>query len=139
MAPYQQTVYIRTSGRRTYEITQEIARIVKMSGIRVGLCHIFVTHTSCSVMINENADPSVQHDLNQYLNRLVPENDPEYTHMFEGADDMPAHIKNVLLPVSLSVPVMDGHLALGTWQGIFLWEHRTISHQRRLVVTVLGE
>ncbi len=136
---YQQEISVHTSGRRTYEVTDQLHGIVSASGIKTGLCHVYIMHTSCSLFINENADPSVQYDLNQFLNRLVPENDPAYTHIFEGADDMPAHIKNVLLPVSLGIPIMDGHLALGTWQGIFLWEHRTIPHQRRLIVTLIGD
>ncbi len=136
---HQQEISVHTSGRRTYEVTEQLHGIVSASGIKTGLCHVYIMHTSCSLFINENADPSVQYDLNQFLNRLVPENDPAYTHIFEGADDMPAHIKSAILPASLGVPVVRGRLKLGTWQGVFVWEHRTIPHNRHLIVTVMGE
>lgn len=135
---YHQELYIHTNGRRTYEITSKIRAILNASNAKDGLCNIFITHTSCSIFINENADPSVQHDLNIYLNRLAPENDPRYTHIFEGDDDMPAHIKSALLPTSITIPIQNGRLLLGTWQGIFLWEHRTIPHQRKLHVTIMS-
>ena len=135
---YHQELSIHTTGRKTYEITQKVRAVLQASGIRNGLCNVFIAHTSCSVFINENADPSVQYDLNNYLNRLVPENDPHYTHIFEGDDDMPAHIKAALLPSSITIPIQDGRLLLGTWQGIFLWEHRTIPHRRKVHITIMG-
>jgi len=126
----------QTSGKGLTEITAEIAAIVARSGVEEGLCTVFVTHTSASLLIQENADPSARHDLENWLNRLVPENDPLYSHTLEGPDDMPAHVKAALTAVSLSIPVTDGRLALGTWQGIYLWEHRRRGHRRRLVVHV---
>jgi secondary thiamine-phosphate synthase enzyme len=135
---YHQELPIQTTGRKTYEITQKIRAVLQASSVKNGLCNVFIAHTSCSVFINENADPSVQYDLNNYLNRLVPENDPHYTHIFEGDDDMPAHIKAALLPSSITIPIQDGRLLLGTWQGIFLWEHRTIPHRRKVHVTIMG-
>ncbi len=101
-----------------------------------GLCTVFIRHTSASLTIQENADPSARRDLEAWLNRLVPEHDPLYTHNAEGPDDMPAHIKTILTQTSLSIPILDGRLALGTWQGIYLWEHRRGTHQRRLVVHI---
>ena len=119
-----------------HEITGRLAPVVAASGVREGLCNLFVQHTSCSLTIQENADPSARRDLEDWLNRLVPENDPLFTHTSEGPDDMPSHIKAALTATSLTVPVVDGRLALGTWQGVFLWEHRRHPRTRRLVVTV---
>jgi secondary thiamine-phosphate synthase enzyme len=129
------TFEIPTNGAGLYDVTAEIARWV--SGAGAGLCTLFVQHTSCSLLIQENADPEVQTDLAAFFERLVPpSNHPSMsylTHTYEGPDDMPAHIKASLLPTSLQIPVIDGRLQLGTWQGIYLFEHRTARHQRRIV------
>ena len=129
-----QTLAIEVKGRGLLEITAEVSAVVKASGIRFGLCTLFLQHTSASLLIQENADPAVRRDLERWLNRLVPEGDALYTHTEEGADDMPAHIKTALTAVSLAIPVVDWALALGRWQGIFLWEHRRFASQRHLVV-----
>ena len=120
------------------DITQEVAAAVRGCGVRDGLATLYIRHTSASLLIQENADPSVQRDLEHWLNRLVPEDDSLYTHTAEGPDDMPAHIKSALTATSLSIPVVDGELALGTWQGIFLWEHRHHRSDRQLLINVLG-
>lgn len=116
------------------EITQAVAEVVARSGLSEGLCSLFVQHTSASLLIQENADPSVRQDLEAWLGRLVPENDSLYTHTIEGPDDMPAHLKSALTATSLSIPIAEGRLLLGTWQGIFLWEHRRRSSIRTIVV-----
>lgn len=116
------------------EITQAVAEVVARSGLTEGLCSLFVQHTSASLLIQENADPSVRQDLEAWLGRLVPENDSLYTHTIEGPDDMPAHLKSALTATSLSIPIAEGRLLLGTWQGIFLWEHRRRSSVRTIVV-----
>jgi secondary thiamine-phosphate synthase enzyme len=126
----------QTNGQGLVDITASVAAIVSRSGIRDGLCTVFVTHTSASLLINENADPSARHDIENWLNRLVPENDALYTHTLEGPDDMPAHIKATLTASSLGIPVMHGRLGLGTWQGIYLWEHRHAAQRRRLIIHV---
>lgn len=131
-----QSFTVRTPGQGLHEITDRVARIVHDSGIEEGLCTVFIRHTSASLTIQENADPSAKADLEAWLNRLVPENDRLYTHTFEGPDDMPSHIKAILTNVSLSIPVMEGRLTLGTWQGIYLWEHRRSAHTREIVVHV---
>jgi len=128
------TLKILVSGQGLHMITSEIAQLVSAAGFSEGLCTLFIRHTSASLVIQENADPSARHDLELWLNRLVPENDPLYTHTMEGADDMPAHIKSALTASSISIPVMSGNLMLGTWQGIYLWEHRYYSGQREVVV-----
>ena len=122
-----------------HDITSHVASIVKSSGISNGLCTVFIRHTSASLTIQENADPSARHDLENWLNRLVPEGDPNFTHVFEGADDMPSHIKSALTSTSLTIPVVKGHLALGTWQGIYVWEHRNGRQHRQVLVHLLGE
>jgi len=127
---------IQSRGQGLHEITSEIASVVAEAGVREALCTVFIQHTSASLTIQENADPSARRDLERWLNHLVPENDPLYTHTAEGPDDMPSHIKAILTATSLSIPVVDGRLALGTWQGIYLWEHRTQGHARRIVVHV---
>jgi secondary thiamine-phosphate synthase enzyme len=119
-----------------HEITAEIAAVVAGSGVQEGLCTLFLQHTSASLVIQENADPSARQDLERWLNRLVPENDPLYTHTQEGPDDMPSHIKAALTASSLAIPVIDGRLGLGTWQGIYLWEHRRFRSQRSLLVHI---
>lgn len=129
---------ISTPGQGLHEITPRVQaavdEIARDRGVADGLCTVFVRHTSCSLTIQENADPSARRDLEQWLARLVPEHDPLYTHTAEGPDDMPSHIKAALTDVSLSIPVIDGRLGLGTWQGIYLWEHRSRPHTRRVLV-----
>ena len=125
---------VDTSGQGLHEITDQVRREVAASGVREGLCTLFVRHTSASLTIQENADPSARHDLETWLNRLVPENDPAFTHTSEGPDDMPSHIKAALTATSLSIPVSDGALALGTWQGIYLWEHRRRPKRRQVLI-----
>ncbi len=127
-------ITLRVQGQGLHEFTGEVARVVRDHGLREGLCTIFIQHTSASLTIQENADPSARRDLEQWLLRLVPENDPLFTHTAEGPDDMPSHIKAALTATSLSVPIVDGRLALGTWQGIYLWEHRRHRGQRRIVI-----
>ena len=139
MTVHQQTLSVRTRGRGTYDVTGEVARVVAASGVAAGLCHVFCRHTSASLMLCENADPDVRRDLEAFMARLVPDGDPLFRHTLEGPDDMPAHVRTVLTASGLTVPVTDGRLALGTWQGIYLWEHRTAPHRRTLVVTVQGE
>ncbi len=117
-----------------HEITPEVIELVSESGLVQGLCTLFLQHTSASLTIQENADPSARHDLENWLNRQVPENDPLFTHTHEGPDDMPSHIKTALTATSLSIPIINGRLALGTWQGIYLWEHRHAGGRRRLIV-----
>lgn len=125
-----------TSSRGLHEITDLVAAVVRDAAIREGLCTVFVRHTSCSLTIQENADPSVRRDLEAWLGRLVPERDPLYTHTAEGPDDMPSHIRSALTSVSVSIPIVEGRMVLGTWQGIYLWEHRRDPHTRRVVVHV---
>lgn len=127
---------IRTRGQGLFEFTSDVQAVVRESGASAGLCTVFVQHTSASLVIQENADPSARADLESWLNRLVREDDPLYTHTSEGPDDMPAHIKAALTATSLSIPIVDGRLALGTWQGIYLWEHRRRGGARRCVVQV---
>jgi len=129
-------LWISTTGQGLYEFTDDVRRVVQVSGVREGLCTLFVRHTSASLLVQENADPSAKRDLERWLNRLVPEDDPLYTHRTEGPDDMPAHVKAALTAVSLAIPVVDGRLALGTWQGIYLWEHRRRGSRREVVVHV---
>jgi len=130
------TLLISTHGQGLYNITRELNEIVSTANIESGLCTVFVQHTSASLIIQENADPAVQDDLQNWLNRLVPENDPLYTHTDEGPDDMPAHIKSVLTATSLGIPVMQGRLVLGIWQGLYLWEHRQRGQQRNLAIHI---
>jgi secondary thiamine-phosphate synthase enzyme len=125
---------IDISGQGLHEITGHIDAVVREAGLKDGLCTLFVQHTSASLLIQENADPAVRRDLEHWFNRLAPENDPLYTHQNEGPDDMPGHIKSALTATHLSIPVSGGHLALGTWQGIYLWEHRRARGGRKIVV-----
>ena len=125
-----------TRGQGLHEITSQVAKLVKKSGVEEGLCTVFVRHTSASLVIQENADPTAKEDLERWLNRLVPEGDPFYRHDTEGPDDMPAHIKSALTQTSLSIPILKGKLSLGTWQGIYLWEHRHRGGEREIVVHV---
>ncbi len=126
------------NGQGLYDITPEVKSYVEKAGVAEGLATVFIQHTSASVLIQENADPAVLTDLGNWLDRLVPENDPLYTHTEEGPDDMPAHIKGALTAVNLSVPVIEGQLALGVWQGIFVWEHRHNVKERKFIVNVTG-
>jgi secondary thiamine-phosphate synthase enzyme len=127
---------IHASGQGLHDVTGQVRAAVRESGVREGLCTVFLQHTSASLTIQENADPSARRDLENWLNRLVPERDPLYTHTAEGPDDMPSHIKAALTAASLSIPILDGDLGLGTWQGIYLWEHRHHSGGRKLLVHV---
>lgn len=134
----QETLVIQTRGRGSQDITGEVAAVLAAAGVRAGLVHVFVRHTSCSLLLTENADPDVRRDLETLFARLAPDGDPAYRHDLEGDDDMAAHARSLLAGFELTVPFCDGRLRLGTWQGIFLWEHRTASHRREVVVTVLG-
>ena len=135
----QQSISIETRGRGTVDITRDIAACVREAGIIEGLCHVFVHHTSASLMLCENADPEVRSDLERFMARLVPDGDPIFRHVDEGSDDMPAHVRSILTSSSLSVPVADGRCDLGVWQGIYLWEHRRAAHRRQISLTVYGE
>jgi secondary thiamine-phosphate synthase enzyme len=135
---YQQTFEVTTRGRGMTEITHEVARIVRTSQIPAGLAHVFVRHTSCSVLITENADADVRRDLETLARRWAPDADPAYRHDIEGDDDMAAHARSLLAGIAVGVPVAQGELMLGTWQGIYLWEHRERQHTRSVCVTVLG-
>lgn len=130
---------LKTNGKGTYEITEEVLRIVAASGIENGVATVFVCHTSCSLVIMENADPSARTDLHAFFDHLVPEDTPYFVHTYEGSDDMPSHIRMCLTDVDKNIPVIGGRLVLGTWQGIFLFEHRRAPHTRRVAVSVLGE
>lgn len=135
---HQQILKIQTQGQSLLKVTSKIESIVSDSGIRTGLCTLFLRHTSASLIIQENADPDVLVDLSDFLSRLVPEGS-HYIHSAEGPDDMPAHIRTALTHTSEQIPIMNGRLTLGTWQGIYLWEHRRQSHIRELVVQIMGE
>jgi secondary thiamine-phosphate synthase enzyme len=139
MPAYADTFSLNTRGKGTYEITDHCEQIVRASGIRTGTATIFVQHTSCSLVIYENADPSARTDLHAFFDRLVPENTPYFVHTHEGPDDMPSHLRMALTRTSEVVPVVNGRLALGTWQGIFLFEHRRAPHTRRFVISVVGD
>lgn len=136
---HAESLNVVTRGRGTYEMTEQVDRVVAASGVVGGLCTVFVHHTSASVIACENADPSVRSDLERYFARLVPDGDPVFRHTLEGADDMPAHVRSILTQASISIPVKAGRCDLGTWQGIFLWEHRADPHRRRVTVSVIGE
>jgi secondary thiamine-phosphate synthase enzyme len=136
---FQESIQIRTGGRGTYDITREVEQLVASSGVETGVCHLFIHHTSASLVLCENADPSVRSDLERFMARLVPDGDPMFDHTMEGPDDMPAHIRSILSKMDLSFPVTSGRSALGTWQGIYLWEHRTRPHSRKVTVTVMGD
>ena len=129
---------IETSGRGTTELTARVQGVVRDSGVDEGLCHVFVHHTSASLMLCENADPQVLRDLERFMHRQVPDGDPLFEHTAEGPDDMPAHVRSVLTQSGVSIPVLARRCAFGTWQGIYLWEHRHAAHQRQLTVTVHG-
>jgi secondary thiamine-phosphate synthase enzyme len=129
---------VRTRGRGFIELDDRLRAALAESGIREGIAHVFTQHTSCSLLICENADPVVREDLERYFSQLVPDGDPLFQHDAEGPDDMPAHVRSILTGVSLSIPVRNGELALGTWQGVYLWEHRTAPHTRKVCVTIVG-
>jgi secondary thiamine-phosphate synthase enzyme len=135
---HSESFAVATKGRGTYEITHEVARVARESGVERGLCTVFAHHTSASLILCENADPSVRTDLERYFGRLVPDGDPVFRHTAEGPDDMPAHVRSILTASSLSIPVEGSEVDLGTWQGIFLWEHRADPHRRRITVSVIG-
>ena len=129
-------ISVHSAGQGLHEFTAQVESVVREAELKQGLCTVFIQHTSASLIIQENADPSARQDLERWLNRLVKENDPLYSHTLEGPDDMPSHIKAALTATSLSIPIVDGHLALGTWQGIYLWEHRHRRGDRQIVVHV---
>ncbi len=135
---HQRNIHLETQGRGSYEITGQVQTIVRSFGVEQGLCQIFIHHTSASLMLCENADPDVLRDLETFMARLVPDGDPMFIHRAEGPDDMPAHVRSVLTQSSLSIPINTTQCDLGTWQGIYVWEHRTRPHRRRLTISVLG-
>ncbi len=132
----QQILNIETKGRGTYEISNDIQSMIDKSTINSGLCHLFLQHTSASLILCENADATVRTDLENFMARIAPDGDPAYQHDMEGPDDMPAHIRTILTQNSLTIPIHNGRCALGTWQGIYLWEHRTMKHKRKLIITL---
>jgi secondary thiamine-phosphate synthase enzyme len=134
----QHRIEVATRGRGTYAITRDIQQAVQSAGVDTGLCHVFVQHTSASLVICENADPTVRRDLEAFMARLVPDGDGIFQHTDEGADDMPAHVRAILTKMDLTLPVSGGRCALGTWQGVYLYEHRTHPHRRRVLATVQG-
>lgn len=136
---HQSILEFSTPGRGTRDISGELARVVAASGVQTGLAHVFVRHTSCSLTITENADPDVRRDLETLFARLAPDGDPAWRHDLEGPDDMAAHARSVLSDTGLTVPIGAGRLLLGTWQGVFLWEHRAEPQRRQVVVTILGD
>lgn len=129
---------VNTTGKALLDVTRELEKVVRAADVREGLCTILIQHTSASLTIQENADPSARHDLERWLDRLVPEEDPHFTHTSEGPDDMPSHIKAALTATTLSIPIVEGRLGLGTWQGVYVWEHRRRGSSRRLLVHVGG-
>ncbi len=139
MSAHAASFSVRTRGKGTYEISSEVASIVQESGISTGTVTVFVRHTSASLVIMENADPSARRDLEAFFDHLVPEDTPYFVHTYEGADDMPSHIRMALTRTSEVIPVVGGRMTLGTWQGIFLFEHRRAGHERQIVVAVTGE
>ncbi len=139
MSVYTKQIEISAPGKSTVEFTDSIHEGLCASGLSEGCVTVFCCHTSCSLVIMENADPSARRDLERFIDRLVPENDPDFTHTYEGADDMPSHIKMALTRTVEVIPFVNGQLCLGTWQGVFLWEHRARSHSRRIVLSYQGE
>jgi secondary thiamine-phosphate synthase enzyme len=138
MKHYQKALRLKTTGKALHKITSQVEQIVAESGVEIGLCTVFVRHTSASLVIQENADPDVLTDLSNFLAKLVPEDPMRYIHNAEGPDDMPAHIRSALTHTSEQIPIARNRLVLGTWQGIYLWEHRQRSHQREIVVHISG-
>lgn len=135
----QETLTFEMPGRSTTNITREIEAIVQKAAVETGLCNVFLKHTSASLMLCENADPDVRRDLEAFMQRLVPDGDPLFVHTTEGPDDMPAHVRSVLTSNSITVPIAHGRCALGTWQGVYLWEHRQARQRRTAVITIYGE
>lgn len=136
---FQKSIRLQTRGRGSYPVTRDIQQVVRESGIQTGLCHVFLQHTSAALMLCENADPEVRTDLERFMSRLVPDGDAIFAHTAEGPDDMPAHVRSILTHSDLTLPVSGGSCCLGTWQGIYLWEHRNAGHHRRIITTVQGE
>ncbi len=132
-------IELRTKGRGTYDVTESVQRIVGAAAVGRGLCTVFIHHTSASLLISENADPAVHSDLDAFMARLCPDGDPLFRHTAEGPDDMPSHVRSALTQTSLGIPVRAGRCDLGTWQGVYVWEHRLAPHTRRISVTVVGE
>ncbi len=139
MPVYHDQLELRSHGKGLYEITDDVQSKIDKSGVRNGTVTVFVQHTSSSIVIMENADPTAQRDLEKFFDRLVPENADYFTHDAEGGDDMPSHIRMVLTRTSETVPIVDGKMQLGTWQGVFLFEHRRAPHRRNILVTIMGE
>jgi secondary thiamine-phosphate synthase enzyme len=135
---FQDTIKILTKGRETIELTTEVDEIVRRSKIREGICNVFIQHTSASLILCENADPSVRVDLESFMEQLVRDGDPRFRHDTEGPDDMPAHIRSILTDSNISLPVCNGSCMLGMWQGIYIWEHRYSPHKRKIIVTIYG-
>ena len=135
----QHELTISTGGRGTYDLSRDVQDFVSSSAVTTGMCHLFIRHTSASLMLCENADPAVMRDLEAFMQREVPDGDPLFTHTAEGPDDMPAHVRSVLTQSDLNIPITAGQCALGTWQGIYLWEHRHAPHTRRVVLTINGD
>jgi secondary thiamine-phosphate synthase enzyme len=133
---FQTEIDVTTKGRGTYELTARVADAVRSAHVTTGLCHVFTTHTSASLMICENADADVRRDLETFMADLAPDGDPRFVHTAEGPDDMPAHVRSILTTSDLTIPIKDGELARGTWQGVYLWEHRHHGHRRRVLVTI---
>jgi secondary thiamine-phosphate synthase enzyme len=134
----QESITLRTKGRGFTELSDRIQSVVQQASVATGVCHLFLQHTSASLILCENADPSVRRDLEQFFSHLVTDGDPRFSHSAEGPDDMPAHIRAILTQNDMSIPITNNRLVLGTWQGIYLWEHRTTPHQRRLTITIYG-
>lgn len=134
----QQEIVLQTPGRGTQDITTRVNQVLLSSTIQTGLCHLFVKHTSASLMICENYDEQVRIDLEHFLSKLIPDGDPLFLHTIEGMDDMPAHIRTILTQSDMQLPIQEGKLALGSWQGVFLYEHRYEPHQRHIIVTLMG-
>ena len=136
---FQKTIRLETRGRGSYPLSSAIQGVVQESGIQTGLCHAFLQHTSASLMLCENADPDVRTDLERFMSRLVPDGDAVFKHTAEGPDDMPAHVRSILTHADLTLPVSGGSCSLGTWQGVYLWEHRHAAHRRQVILTIQGE
>ena len=139
MHVYHEQLEVRTNGKNLYEITDDVQSKVGNRGVRNGTVTIFIQHTSCSIVVMENADPTARRDLENFFDRLVPEDADYFTHDSEGSDDMPSHIRMVLTHTSETIPIVDGKMQLGTWQGIFLFEHRRAPHRRKIFMTIIGE
>lgn len=139
MSAHAESFVVRTRGKGTVEITEEVADVVRASGVRTGIATIFLQHTSASLLIYENADPSAREDLHRYFENLVPEEDPDWIHTMEGPDDTTSHLRMALTRTSETIPIVNGRMTLGTWQGIFLFEHRRAPHSRTIVVSVIGD